>query len=50
MGEKDRRFRCWSGLIQHARTTARFAVYYGEGRDAYDLRGRIGAREHLQPE
>jgi len=28
-------------LIQHAKTTANFIVYYGEGRDSYDLRGRV---------
>ena len=26
--------------MQHARTTARYAIYYGEGRDAYDEWGR----------
>ena len=35
-------------LLQHARTTARYNVYYGEGRDAYDVRGPRRAREHLQ--
>jgi hypothetical protein len=33
-------------LLQHAHATARFAVYYGEGRDAYDVRGRT-AHESL---
>ncbi len=28
-------------LIHHACTTARYNVYYGEGRDAYDMRGRV---------
>lgn len=27
-------------LIDHGRATARFSVFYGEGRDSYDLRGR----------
>jgi hypothetical protein len=40
MGERDSRISLLERLIQHARTTAAFAVYYGEGRDAYDLRGR----------
>ena len=40
MGERDRRISLLERLIQHAETTAEFAVYYGEGRDAYDLRGR----------
>jgi len=30
-----------SRLIQHAKTTALYNVYYGEGRDTYDLRGRV---------
>jgi unsaturated chondroitin disaccharide hydrolase len=33
-------------LIQHARATARYAVYYGTGRDRYDVRGRV-AHESL---
>ena len=28
-------------LIQHARTTARYNVYYGKGRDIFDTRGRV---------
>ena len=27
-------------LVAHARTTARYGVFYGEGRDIYDVRGR----------
>lgn len=41
MGERDLRVSLLDRLIQHAKTTAEFAVYYGEGRDAYDLRGRV---------
>jgi unsaturated chondroitin disaccharide hydrolase len=33
-------------LIQHARATAEYAVYYGTGRDTYDVRGRV-AHESL---
>jgi hypothetical protein len=33
-------------LIQHAHATARYAVYYGTGRDSYDVRGRT-AHESL---
>jgi len=32
--------------IIHALTTAKYAVYYGQGRDAYDVRGRV-AHESL---
>ena len=28
-------------LVQHARATAQYAVYYGRGRDIYDVRGRL---------
>jgi len=40
MGEMDRPISLLERLLQHAKTTARYAVYYGEGRDAYDVRGR----------
>ncbi len=40
MEEGDETISLLDRLVQHARTTARFSVYYGEGRDAYDLRGR----------
>lgn len=40
MGENDKRISLLERLIQHARATAQYSVYYGEGRDAYDLRGR----------
>jgi hypothetical protein len=33
-------------LVQHARTTAEYSVYYGRGRDRYDVRGRV-AHESL---
>jgi hypothetical protein len=39
--ENDRKTSLLDRLIQHARTTARYVVFYGEGRDAYDLRGRV---------
>lgn len=41
MGERDRKISLLERLVQHAETTAEFAVYYGEGRDAYDVRGRV---------
>jgi unsaturated chondroitin disaccharide hydrolase len=40
MGEMDRPISLLGRLLQHAEITARYAVYYGDGRDAYDLRGR----------
>ena len=41
MGEMDRKISLLERLIHHAETTARYNVYYGEGRDAYDVRGRV---------
>jgi unsaturated chondroitin disaccharide hydrolase len=41
MGENDRRISLLDRTLQHAQATARYGVYYGEGRDAYDLRGRV---------
>ena len=40
MGERDAKISLLERLIGHARTTAAFAVYYGEKRDAYDVWGR----------
>jgi unsaturated chondroitin disaccharide hydrolase len=40
MGEHDQRISLLDRFIDHARTTAARAIYYGEGRDAYDVRGR----------
>lgn len=41
MGEKDAAISLLDRLLAHARATARYTVYYGNGRDAYDLRGRV---------
>ena len=41
MGEGDRAISLLGRLVEHATTTAKFNVYYGEGRDAYDLPGRV---------
>ena len=41
MDERDERVSLLQRLIEHADTTARYSVYYGEGRDAYDVRGRV---------
>ncbi|MEO8592074.1 MAG: glycosyl hydrolase [Candidatus Solibacter sp.] len=40
MGENDRQISLIDRVAQHARATAKYAVWYGEGRDAYDVRGR----------
>jgi hypothetical protein len=41
MGERDRKISLLGRLIQHAETTARYNVYFGKGRDAYDVSGRV---------
>ena len=41
MGERDRKISLLERLIHHAENTAEFAIYYGDGRDAYDVRGRV---------
>ena len=40
-GESDQRISLLERLIHHASVTAEFTVYYGEGRDHYDARGRV---------
>jgi hypothetical protein len=40
MGEQDERISLLKRLVDHALNTARYNVYYGKGRDAYDVRGR----------
>jgi hypothetical protein len=39
-GEGDAKIDLLERAIQHAKTTAEYSVYYGKGRDAYDVRGR----------
>lgn len=41
LGEGDRRISLLERGIQHALTTAEHNVYYGDGRDIYDTRGRV---------
>lgn len=41
MGEQDSAINLLHRALQHAEATARFNVYFGEGRDAYDVRGRV---------
>lgn len=40
MGENDEPISLLGRGIEHLRTTARWSVYYGEGRDIYDVWGR----------
>lgn len=41
MGERDAAISLLGRLLEHARATATYAVYYGDGRDIYDVRGRV---------
>jgi len=49
MGEGGRRISLLDRLVDHARATAKYAVYYGEGRDAYDVRGRVAHESIFNP-
>lgn len=40
MGERDEKISLFDRLVQHARATADYSIFYGEGRDIYDIRGR----------
>lgn len=46
MEENDKAISLLYRLIQHAKTTADYSIFYGEGRDAFDVRGRT-AHESL---
>ena len=48
-GENDRRISLLERLVQHADVTAEFCVYYGEGRDVYDVRGRVAHEAIFNP-
>jgi len=40
MGEQDAKISLLQRVVEHALNTARYSIFYGEGRDAYDMRGR----------
>jgi hypothetical protein len=46
MGERDRKISLLDRILQHGEVTAEFAIYYGKGRDAYDVPGRT-AHENI---
>ncbi len=41
MGEKDRKISLLERLLAHGAATSTYNVYFGEGRDIYDIRGRV---------
>ena len=47
-GEQDEKINLLGRAIEHATNTAKYNVYYGEGRDTTTCRGRVGARSDLQ--
>jgi hypothetical protein len=49
LDEQDRRVSLLERLVDHALNTARYNLYYGEGRDAYDVPGRIAHEALFNP-
>jgi unsaturated chondroitin disaccharide hydrolase len=40
MGERDERISLLDRIVEHAANTAKWNIFYGEGRDSYDISGR----------
>ena len=49
MGEQDEKISLLTRLLQHAETTARFTVFWGDDRDTYDVRGRTAHESLFNP-
>ncbi|MEN3338068.1 MAG: unsaturated chondroitin disaccharide hydrolase [Acidobacteriota bacterium] len=49
MEEQDARVSLLERLVHHARATARYNVYFGRGRDRYDVRGRTSHESLFNP-
>jgi hypothetical protein len=49
MAENDLEISLLDRLIQHARMTAQYNIYYGSGRDAWDIRGRVAHESIFNP-
>ena len=45
-GEQGQKINLLKRLLQHAATTARYNIYYGEGRDSYDTKEQRGRVAH----
>ena len=41
LGEHDEEISLLGRSLEHAKNTAKYIVFYGEGRDRYDVRGRV---------
>ena len=46
VGEQDKRINLLVRLLQHAQTSAQYSIYYGEGRDHYDVPELCGRTVH----
>src|SRR5262249_525041 len=49
MGENDKKISLGERVAQHAKATAKNAIWYGEGRDTYDVRGRTAHESVFNP-
>jgi hypothetical protein len=49
MGENDVAFSLLERALQHIEATAKYSIYYGEGRDSYDERGRTAHESIFNP-
>jgi len=49
LGEQDEEISLLARLIAHARATATHNIYYGEGRDSWDVRGRTAHESIFNP-
>lgn len=47
--ENDEKVSLLARLVEHAQATATYSVYYGEGRDAFDGRGRVAHESIFNP-
>jgi len=47
--EQDASVNLLDRLLDHARATAEYSVYYGGGRDIYDVRGRVAHESMFNP-
>ncbi len=48
-GENDKHISLFQRGIEHLLATAKYSVYYGEGRDSYDIRGRTAHESIFNP-
>ena len=49
LGENDVKISMMERMVDHLRATAKYSIYYGEGRDSYDVRGRTAHESLFNP-